>query len=79
MVGTDALIERRGTKLGLIATEDFEYTVKVGHARNWGEGVKRPDPLIPQSLIVDVQERIDNLGNVIIRWTSSRCSKRFNI
>ena len=76
-VGTNALIERRGTRLGLITTRGFEHTVKVGRARNWGDGLpteqkydrgraRRPAPLIPQSLIVGVQERIDNLGNVII-------------
>jgi N-methylhydantoinase A len=76
-VGTNALIERRGTRLGLITTRGFEHTVKVGRARNWGDGLstekkydrgraQRPEPLIPQSLIVGVQERIDNLGRVII-------------
>jgi N-methylhydantoinase A len=76
-VGTNALIERRGTKLGLITTRGFEHTVKVGRARNWGDGLptemkydrgraQRPVPLVPQSLIVGVQERIDNLGNIIV-------------
>jgi N-methylhydantoinase A len=76
-VGTNALIERRGTKLGLITTRGFEHTIKVGRARNWGDGLptemkydrgraQRPAPLTPQSLIVGVQERIDNLGNIIV-------------
>ena len=76
-VGTNALIERRGSRLGLITTKGFEHTVKVGRARNWGDGLPterkydrgravRPEPLIPQSLIVGVQERIDNLGNVLV-------------
>jgi N-methylhydantoinase A len=76
-VGTNALLERRGTKLGLITTKGFEHTVHVGRARNWGDGLDtqkkydrgravRPAPLIPQDRIVAVQERIDNLGNIII-------------
>ena len=76
-VGTNALIERRGAKLGLITTKGFEHTVHVGRARNWGDGLPtekkydrgravRPVPLIPQDRIVGIQERIDNLGNVII-------------
>ncbi|MBM3485209.1 MAG: hydantoinase/oxoprolinase family protein [Alphaproteobacteria bacterium] len=76
-VGTNALIERRGTKLGLITTKGFEHTVHVGRARNWGDGLPtekkydrgravRPVPILPQDRIVSVQERIDNLGNVII-------------
>lgn len=76
-VGTNALIERRGTKLGLITTKGFEDTVRVGRARNWADGLPiekrydrgravRPPPLIDQALVVGVQERIDNLGNIII-------------
>ena len=76
-VGTNALIERRGTRLGLITTKGFEHTVKVGRARNWADGLSteskydrgramRPEPLIPQHLVVGVQERIDNLGNIIM-------------
>jgi N-methylhydantoinase A/acetophenone carboxylase len=76
-VGTNALIERRGTKLGLITTKGFEHTVHVGRARNWGDGLPtekkydrgramRPVPLIAQERVVGIQERIDNLGNVII-------------
>ena len=38
-VGTNALIERRGSRLGLITTKGFEHTVKVGRARNWGDGL----------------------------------------
>ena len=76
-VGTNALIERRGARLGLITTKGFEHTVHVGRARNWGDGLPtekkydrgravRPAPLIPQDRIVGIQERIDNLGNVIV-------------
>jgi len=76
-VGTNALIERRGTKLGLITTKGFEHTVQVGRARNWGDGLPteqkydrgramRPVPIIPQNAIIGIQERIDNLGNVIV-------------
>lgn len=76
-VGTNALIERKGTKLGLITTRGFEHTVMVGRSRNWADGLppevkydrgraKRPVPLIPNDRIVGIQERIDSLGNVII-------------
>ncbi|RTL55283.1 MAG: hydantoinase/oxoprolinase family protein [Bradyrhizobiaceae bacterium] len=86
-VGTNALIERRGTKLGLITTKGFEDTVKVGRARNWADGLPiekrydrgravRPPPLIHPSLTVGVQERIDNLGNVIIPLRESDVLER---
>lgn len=86
-VGTNALLERRGTKLGLITTKGFEHTVHVGRARNWGDGLPtekkydrgravRPIPLIPQDRIVAVQERIDNLGNVIIPLREAEVLKK---
>ena len=76
-VGTNALIERKGSKLGLITTKGFEHTVMVGRSRNWADGMPpekkydrgravRPIPIIPQDRIVGIQERIDNLGKVMI-------------
>jgi len=76
-VGTNALIERRGSKLGLITTKGFEHTIMVGRARNWADGLSpekkydrgravRPEQIIPQERIVGLQERLDNLGNVVI-------------
>jgi N-methylhydantoinase A/oxoprolinase/acetone carboxylase beta subunit len=76
-VGTNALLERRGTKLGLITTRGFEHTVMVGRSRNWADGLppevkydrgraRRPVPLIPNERIVGIRERVDSLGQVII-------------
>ncbi len=76
-VGTNALIERKGTKLGLIMTKGFEDTVPVGRSRNWGDGLEpakrydrgraqRPEPIVARNLTVGIQERIDNVGNVFI-------------
>lgn len=76
-VGTNALIERRGTKLGLITTCGFEDTMMVGRSRNWADGLPpemkydrgramRPEQLIAKERIVGVRERTDNLGNVVM-------------
>ena len=76
-VGTNALIERRGTRLGLITTKGFEDVVQVGRSRNWADGLshdkkydrgraRRPEPIIPKNRIVGIQERIDSLGRVVI-------------
>jgi N-methylhydantoinase A/oxoprolinase/acetone carboxylase beta subunit len=76
-IGTNAILERKGPKLGLITTKGFEDTILVGRSRNWADGLpaefkydrgraRRPEPLIPRERIVGVRERIDNLGNVII-------------
>lgn len=75
-IGTNALIERKGPKLGLITTKGFEDTIIVGRSRNWADGLppemkydrgraQRPEAIIPRNRIVGVQERIDNLGRVV--------------
>lgn len=76
-IGTNALIERSGPKLGLITTRGFEETIHIGRARNWADGLpreqvldksraQRPKPLIPRELIVGVKERIDCFGKVVM-------------
>ncbi|MFC7050018.1 hydantoinase/oxoprolinase family protein [Emcibacter nanhaiensis] len=75
-VGTNALIERTGPKLGLITTAGFEDTIYVGRARSWADGlgwqegrdqarIQKPEPLIKHDMVVGVRERIDYAGKVI--------------
>ncbi|TAK52037.1 MAG: hydantoinase/oxoprolinase family protein, partial [Gammaproteobacteria bacterium] len=56
-VGTNALLERTGPKLGLITTAGFEDTIFIGRARAWADGgsveanrdlarIVKPAPLI---------------------------------
>jgi N-methylhydantoinase A/oxoprolinase/acetone carboxylase beta subunit len=70
------LIERKGPKLGLIATEGFEDTLLIGRGSQWSDGVPfkeqrniaaavKPRPLIPKELTVGVKERIDFRGEVL--------------
>ncbi|MGE4409760.1 MAG: hydantoinase/oxoprolinase family protein [Sphingobium sp.] len=76
-LGTNALIERKGPRVGVLITHGFESTIPVSRGRGYGEGrsvaeqmdltrAKRPDPLVPITLIRGVRERIDYLGNVIM-------------
>jgi N-methylhydantoinase A len=89
-VGTNALVERRGEKLGLITSKGFERAVQIGRARNWGDGLSsekkydrgraiRPEPLIPSSRIVGVQERIDNLGNVVVAMRDEEVRRQIGV
>ena len=76
-VGTNALIERTGPKVGLITTAGQEDTVHVARSRSWADGMplevqidrtraQRPDDLVPRTLRVGVRERIDCFGEVMM-------------
>ncbi|WP_300465371.1 hydantoinase/oxoprolinase family protein [Desulfobacula sp.] len=75
-IGTNALIERTGPKLGMITTAGFEDTISLGRSRSWADGlsskenkdmarINKPKPLISRDMIVGVRERVDSFGNVI--------------
>jgi N-methylhydantoinase A len=77
-LGTNALIERTGPKLGIITTKGFEDVVPIGRCRSYGDGMpaevgqnlakaQRPEPLVPRSMIVGVRERVDSYGKVAMR------------
>lgn len=74
-LGTNALIQRVGPRVGIITTAGFESSVPLMRARGYGDGLSdaaqtdlpgadRPTPLVPISLIVGIQERIDYKGQV---------------
>jgi N-methylhydantoinase A len=75
-VGTNALIERNGPKLGLITTAGFEDTIFIGRGRSWADGlpvheardmarIVKPQPLVDPDMVVGIHERIDCNGKVI--------------
>ena len=75
-LGTNALIERTGPKLGLITTAGFEDTIFLGRGRSWADGIiaeenkdlariQKPKPLISRDMVVGVRERIDSFGQVV--------------
>lgn len=77
-LGTNALIERKGPRIGLLVTAGFKHTVPLSRARGYGEGLpeneqmdipnaRRPPPLVPIPMIREVRERIDYLGKVFWR------------
>jgi N-methylhydantoinase A len=73
---TNAFIEGRGVKTGLITTKGFGDTILIQRAiGQWihlGERVSRysmrslPKPLIPSDLIREVGERVDYKGEVVV-------------
>ena len=75
-LGTNALIERKGPKVGAIVTHGFEDTIPLSRGRGYGEGLdysmqqnmpaaERPEPLVPRALIRSVKERINSAGEVV--------------
>ncbi|HYF26314.1 MAG TPA: hydantoinase/oxoprolinase family protein, partial [Baekduia sp.] len=75
-LGTNALIERDGPRVGLLITEGFESTVPLSRGRGYAEGIapelamdltraRRPEPLVPPTLIRGVKQRLDHRGRVL--------------
>ena len=76
-LGTNALIERKGPKVGLLITHGFESTVPLSRGRGYAEGIperqardltraKRPEPLVPIPRIRGIKQRMDYRGKVLI-------------
>jgi N-methylhydantoinase A/oxoprolinase/acetone carboxylase beta subunit len=70
-VGTNALLEGKGVKTGLLVTEGFRGIYPVGEqARPYGAAIfdvmyDKPALLAPQSLTGEVKERVDHQGHVL--------------
>ncbi|HET7201101.1 MAG TPA: hydantoinase/oxoprolinase family protein [Burkholderiales bacterium] len=76
-VGTNALIQRKGAKVGLITTRGHEDAI---HIMRGSRGVssrdiakvvhfpssQKPAPIVPKRLIEGVSERVDCLGEVVV-------------
>ncbi len=65
---TNAVIERRGAKTGLITTKGFEDVLEIGRELRYDIYdifLTVPEPLVPRNLRLGVSERIDYQGNII--------------
>ena len=76
-LGTNALIEFKGPRIGLLTTAGYDSVVPIGRGRSYGEGhpisyqrdlpnAHRPQPLVPIEMIEVVRERVDYKGEVLI-------------
>jgi len=71
-VGTNALLEGKGVKTGLLVTEGFRGIYPVGEqARPYGAAIfdvmyDKPAMLVPQSRTGEVRERVDYQGSVLL-------------
>ena len=76
-VGTNAIIQKRGARVGLITTRGHNDVIHImrGSRGLTGDEIrlvvhfpesKKPDPIVPKRLIEGVSERVDCFGKVIV-------------
>jgi N-methylhydantoinase A len=68
-LATNALIERKGARTALIATEGFRDVLEIGHENRYAQYDILQDklvPLVPRYLRFGVAERLDARGEVLI-------------
>lgn len=76
-VGLNALLTGKAAKTAIVTTEGFADTLEIGRIRRQTSGLSESEvtdffkhdrfkPLVPRSLIVEVNERIDANGRVLV-------------
>ena len=76
-VGTNAIIQKRGAKVGLITTKGHNDVIHImrGSRGLTGRDIRlvvhipessKPDPIVPKYLIEGVSERVDCFGKVVV-------------
>ena len=68
-LATNALIERKGAKTALVATEGFRDSVEIAYEHRFEQYdlyMERPAPLVPRHLRLTVPERLASDGSVLM-------------
>src|ERR1035437_365109 len=76
-VAVNALLQRKGARVGLVTTRGFADTLWIARMMAMTTGLppehythyrrrQRPDPLIERSLVREVEERVDYRGDVVV-------------
>src|ERR1700736_162861 len=66
---TNAIIERRGVAVGLLTTQGFRDVLQMGTEQRYDIYdlfLKFPEPLVPRRHRLEIPERIDAQGRVVI-------------
>jgi N-methylhydantoinase A len=69
-IGTNAILERRGVKTALLATQGFRDLLEIGRTRRMTPNTlfdltfQRREPLVPRKLRFDISERLLSTGEV---------------
>ncbi|MEO4043397.1 hydantoinase/oxoprolinase family protein [Hoeflea sp. CAU 1731] len=82
-VATNAVLEGKGARVGLLTTEGFEHTLHL--ARSWTPGplfgwivMDKPDPLAALRDTRGIPERMDARGNVVRKLDETRAIELIN-
>jgi N-methylhydantoinase A len=68
-LATNAIIERKGARTALLATEGFRDSVEMAYENRFEQydiNVERPAPLVPRHLRIPVRERVGADGEVLL-------------
>ena len=68
-LATNAIIERKGARTGLITTEGFRDVLALGNESRYDQydlNITLPQPLVPRRWRVGVPERLDNEGKILL-------------
>lgn len=66
-VATNALIERKGARVGLLVTKGFRDVLEIGRQVRWelyNFFTDKPAPLVPRAQVYEIGERLNYLGQV---------------
>src|SRR2546426_5633409 len=76
-VGTNAMLQRRGARVGLITTRGHRDVIHIMRGARGVPGLNnvqvlhfpesgKPDPIVPKPFIAEVSERVDCKGQVVV-------------
>ena len=76
-IGTNAVVERKGPRIALIATRGHGDAILMMRGTGRSEGLSpetvfniletdKPEPLVPPQMIFEVDERVDCLGAIVV-------------
>lgn len=80
-VGTNALLERHGGRVALLATAGFEDVLEIGRQarpRLYDFFVERPEPLVPGERRFGARERVGADGRIIEKLSGGEVSRLVN-
>ncbi|MCL4459922.1 MAG: hydantoinase/oxoprolinase family protein [Chloroflexi bacterium] len=80
-VGTNAVLERKGAKVGLITTEGFKDILEIGRQNRsslYDLLYDKPEPLVTRDMRVGISQRINAQGETLREATAEEISETVN-